>query len=77
MNVCKILRPSLDPPRYCRTLPLVQIDLPLRVHRGSFPAVVFYEALNDFSTNVPYWAGVLRVGCVLSQVKAASGDLSF
>ena len=29
------------------------------------------------STNVPYWTVVLRVGCVLSQVIAASGDLSF
>jgi len=28
------------------------------------------------STNVPYWTVVLRVGCVLSQVIAASGDLS-
>jgi len=29
------------------------------------------------STNVPYWVVVLRVGCVLSQVTAASGDLPF
>ena len=28
------------------------------------------------STNVPYWVVALRVGCVLSQVIAASGDLS-
>ena len=28
------------------------------------------------STNVPYWIVALRVGCVLSQVIAASGDLS-
>jgi len=27
------------------------------------------------STNVPYWTVVLRVGCVLSQVIAGSGDL--
>jgi len=27
------------------------------------------------STNVPYWAVASRVGCVLSQVIAASGDL--
>jgi len=27
-------------------------------------------------TNVPYWVVALRVGCVLSQVIAASGDLS-
>jgi len=28
------------------------------------------------STNVPYWVVALRVGCVLSQVIAASGDIS-
>jgi len=28
------------------------------------------------STNVPYWVVALRIGCVLSQVIAASGDLS-
>ena len=27
------------------------------------------------STNVPYWVVALRVGCVLSQVIVASGDL--
>jgi len=29
------------------------------------------------STNVPYWVVALRVGCVLSQVIAASRDLPF
>jgi len=27
------------------------------------------------STNVPYWVVASRVGCVLSQIIAASGDL--
>jgi len=29
------------------------------------------------STNVPYWVIALKVGCVLSQVIAASGGLSY
>ena len=29
------------------------------------------------STNVPYWVVALKVGCVLLQVIAARGDLSY
>ena len=40
-----------------------------------FPQLYAAKSWMNCSTNVPYWAVVLRVGCVLSHVIAATGDL--
>ena len=46
-------------------------------HHGLFLAIVSANRWMNSSTNVPYWVVALRVGCVLSQVIAASRDLPF